>query len=206
MKIFVVGAGQVGSTIVEALHDEHDLTVIDTVSGAAEALAYRFDVRTIEGNGASRRTLAGGGRRRRGPLHRVHVARRGEPRRLLLRPPGGAEGDDGDPDVQRRVHRPLARRPARRRLRGLLRARDGARDLAGRSACRPRGRPTCSPTARCRSSSSRSPRAPSPSVVDRPAPRRPHPGRIAGARHHPRGRDDASAGRRRDLATATGSW
>ena len=29
VKIFVIGAGQVGSTIVEALHDEHDVTVID---------------------------------------------------------------------------------------------------------------------------------------------------------------------------------
>ena len=57
MRIVVVGAGQVGSTIVEALHGEHDLTVIDTVSERLEPLAYRFDVRTIEGNGASRKTL-----------------------------------------------------------------------------------------------------------------------------------------------------
>ena len=57
MKIVVVGAGQVGSTIVEALHGEHDLTVIDTVAERLEPLAYRYDVRTIEGNGASRRTI-----------------------------------------------------------------------------------------------------------------------------------------------------
>lgn len=57
VRIVVVGAGQVGSTIVEALHGEHDLTVIDTVPERLEALAYRFDVRTIEGNGASRRTI-----------------------------------------------------------------------------------------------------------------------------------------------------
>jgi trk system potassium uptake protein TrkA len=57
VKIIVVGAGQVGSTIVEALHGEHDVAVIDTVTERLEPLAYRYDVRTIEGNGASRRTL-----------------------------------------------------------------------------------------------------------------------------------------------------
>ena len=57
MKIIVVGAGQVGSTIVEALHGEHDLTVIDTVRERLEPLAYRYDIVTIEANGASRRAI-----------------------------------------------------------------------------------------------------------------------------------------------------
>ena len=57
MKIIVVGAGQVGSTIVEALHGEHDLTVIDTVRERLEPLAYRYDIATIEANGASRRAI-----------------------------------------------------------------------------------------------------------------------------------------------------
>ena len=57
MKIIVVGAGQVGSTIVEALHSEHDLTVIDTVRERLEPLAYRYDIVTIEANGASRRAI-----------------------------------------------------------------------------------------------------------------------------------------------------
>ncbi|HEX2302975.1 MAG TPA: Trk system potassium transporter TrkA [Gaiella sp.] len=57
MKIVVVGAGQVGSTIVEALHGEHDLTVIDTVRERLEPLAYRYDLRTVEANGASRRAI-----------------------------------------------------------------------------------------------------------------------------------------------------
>ena len=57
MKILLVGAGQVGTTIVEALHDEHDLTVVDLDTGRLNALSHRFDVATIEGNGASRRTL-----------------------------------------------------------------------------------------------------------------------------------------------------
>ena len=57
MRIFVVGAGQVGSTIVEALHDEHDLTVIDLDRARVDQLAARYDVATIAGNGSSRRVL-----------------------------------------------------------------------------------------------------------------------------------------------------
>ena len=61
MKVFIVGAGQVGSTIVEALHDEHDLTVIDLDPRRLTGLAYRYDVRTVEANGASRQALAEAG-------------------------------------------------------------------------------------------------------------------------------------------------
>ena len=57
MRIVIVGAGQVGSTVVEALHDDHDLTVIDVVRERLEPLSYRYDVSTIEANGASRRAL-----------------------------------------------------------------------------------------------------------------------------------------------------
>ena len=63
MKIVLVGAGQVGSTIVEALHAEHDLTVIDTARERLEPLAYRFDLRTIEANGASRKAIQQAGTR-----------------------------------------------------------------------------------------------------------------------------------------------
>jgi trk system potassium uptake protein TrkA len=61
MRIVIVGAGQVGSTVVEALHAEHDLSVIDVARERLEALAYRFDVRTIEANGASRMALQDAG-------------------------------------------------------------------------------------------------------------------------------------------------
>jgi len=57
MKIFVVGAGQVGTAVVEALHDEHDVTVLDLDVARLQALSYRFDVVTAVGNGASRRVL-----------------------------------------------------------------------------------------------------------------------------------------------------
>ncbi len=56
-----MGAGQVGSTVVEALHAEHDLTVIDVVRERLEPLAYHYDVRTIEANGASRKALQDAG-------------------------------------------------------------------------------------------------------------------------------------------------
>ena len=61
MKIFVIGAGQVGATIVEALHDEHELTVIDLDEERLAALSQRYDVATLEGNGASRRVLSAAG-------------------------------------------------------------------------------------------------------------------------------------------------
>jgi trk system potassium uptake protein TrkA len=57
MRIIVVGAGHVGATIVDALHAQHDLTVIDLNQDRLTALSHRYDVRTVRGNSASRRTL-----------------------------------------------------------------------------------------------------------------------------------------------------
>ena len=57
MNIFVIGAGQVGTTIVEALHDDHALTVLDTDEARVSALSHRFDIVTRVANGASRRAL-----------------------------------------------------------------------------------------------------------------------------------------------------
>jgi trk system potassium uptake protein TrkA len=61
MKIIVLGAGQVGTTIVEALHTEHDVTVIDQDEGRLRSLSYAYDVGSVEGNGATRRTLQDAG-------------------------------------------------------------------------------------------------------------------------------------------------
>ena len=61
MTICIIGAGQVGATGVEALHDEHELTVIDLDEERLAALSQRYDVATIEGNGASRRVLSAAG-------------------------------------------------------------------------------------------------------------------------------------------------
>jgi trk system potassium uptake protein TrkA len=57
MRIVVIGAGQVGSTVVEALHDEHDVTVIDLDEERLAALSERYDAGILQGNGASRRVL-----------------------------------------------------------------------------------------------------------------------------------------------------
>ena len=61
MKIFIIGAGQVGVTIVDALHDEHELTVLDLDEERLAALSQRYDIHTVEGNGASRRVLSDAG-------------------------------------------------------------------------------------------------------------------------------------------------
>ena len=49
MKIVVLGAGQVGATIVEALHGDHEVTVVDLDPARLQAL--RYDVRTVRGGG-----------------------------------------------------------------------------------------------------------------------------------------------------------
>ena len=61
VRIFLIGAGQVGSTVVEALHADHELTVIDNEPSRLRAVAERFDVVTYEGDGTSRRDLAAAG-------------------------------------------------------------------------------------------------------------------------------------------------
>jgi trk system potassium uptake protein TrkA len=57
VRVFVIGAGQVGATIVDALHDDHELTVLDLDEERLAALGQRYDIQTVEGNGASRRVL-----------------------------------------------------------------------------------------------------------------------------------------------------
>ena len=57
MKVFLIGAGQVGSTVVETLHHDHELTVLDTEPSRLAAVADRYDVTTFEGDGTSRRDL-----------------------------------------------------------------------------------------------------------------------------------------------------
>ncbi len=61
MRIIVLGAGHVGTTVVEALFDDHELTVVDRDPARIAALANAFDVRTVEGNGASSRVLTEAG-------------------------------------------------------------------------------------------------------------------------------------------------
>ncbi len=57
MRIVVLGAGHVGRAIVEALYTEHELTVIDTDPERLAAVADRYDVRIVEGNGTTKRVI-----------------------------------------------------------------------------------------------------------------------------------------------------
>lgn len=52
MKIIIVGAGRVGSSLAESLVSEHnDITIIDPDPKVLSALSDRYDLRTIVGNG-----------------------------------------------------------------------------------------------------------------------------------------------------------
>jgi trk system potassium uptake protein TrkA len=57
MRIIVLGAGHVGRAIVDALYEENDVTVIDTDADRLQALADRYDVRVVEGNGTTKRAI-----------------------------------------------------------------------------------------------------------------------------------------------------
>lgn len=51
MKILILGAGQVGSTVAESLVSEaNDITVVDTNADKLRLLQDRFDLRTLAGN------------------------------------------------------------------------------------------------------------------------------------------------------------
>ncbi|MBA2547706.1 MAG: Trk system potassium transporter TrkA [Burkholderiaceae bacterium] len=62
MKIIIIGAGRVGSSVAEALVSEaNDITVIDTDGARVAELQNRFDLRGLVGNAALPSTLAAGG-------------------------------------------------------------------------------------------------------------------------------------------------
>ncbi len=58
MKILILGAGQVGSTVAESLVSEaNDITVVDTNAEKLRLLQDRFDLRTLVGNASHPATL-----------------------------------------------------------------------------------------------------------------------------------------------------
>lgn len=62
MKIIILGAGQVGTTLAEHLAAEHnDITIIDIDEERLRSLQERMDILTITGNGAFPDTLRRGG-------------------------------------------------------------------------------------------------------------------------------------------------
>ena len=62
MKIIIVGAGRVGTSVAEALVSEaNDITVVDTDGARVAELQNRFDLRGLVGNAALPSTLQAGG-------------------------------------------------------------------------------------------------------------------------------------------------
>ena len=57
MQIIVLGAGHVGRAIVEALHADHEITVIDVDSRRLGALSDRYDCRIVEGDGTTKHVV-----------------------------------------------------------------------------------------------------------------------------------------------------
>lgn len=57
MRVIIIGAGQVGSSIAASLDEDHLVTVIDTDASRVDELTYSLDVLAIEGDGVSLSTL-----------------------------------------------------------------------------------------------------------------------------------------------------
>jgi trk system potassium uptake protein TrkA len=57
MRIIVLGAGHVADTLVDALHEEHELTVIDVDGERCARFSDRYDVRTVQGDATTRNVL-----------------------------------------------------------------------------------------------------------------------------------------------------
>ncbi|NHN61363.1 MULTISPECIES: Trk system potassium transporter TrkA [Halorussus] len=57
MRVIIVGAGEVGSSIAASLADAHEVVVVDTDPERVDTLTYSLDVLAIEGDGTSLATL-----------------------------------------------------------------------------------------------------------------------------------------------------
>jgi trk system potassium uptake protein TrkA len=57
MRVVIVGAGHVGQTVLESLHEAHDCTVIDIDPARLRTVTQSFDARVVEGDGAGREAL-----------------------------------------------------------------------------------------------------------------------------------------------------
>jgi trk system potassium uptake protein TrkA len=57
MRIVVLGAGHVGRALVHALHEHHDVVVVDADDDRLSTIRERYDVRTVEGDGTTRGVL-----------------------------------------------------------------------------------------------------------------------------------------------------
>lgn len=57
MRVIVVGAGEVGTSIAESLTETHDVVIVDNDSDRVEELTYELDVLAIKGDGTALSTL-----------------------------------------------------------------------------------------------------------------------------------------------------
>jgi trk system potassium uptake protein TrkA len=57
MRVIIVGAGEVGSSIAANLADSHEVVVVDRDPERVDSLTYSLDVLAIEGDGTSLQTL-----------------------------------------------------------------------------------------------------------------------------------------------------
>jgi trk system potassium uptake protein TrkA len=57
VRVIIVGAGQVGSSIAASLASDHEVVVIDIDRDRVDSLTYDIDVLAVEGDGASLETL-----------------------------------------------------------------------------------------------------------------------------------------------------
>jgi len=57
MRVVIIGAGEVGTSIAASLAPDHDVVVIDLDEKRAEQLKYKLDVLTLAGDGTSMATL-----------------------------------------------------------------------------------------------------------------------------------------------------
>lgn len=64
MRVLVVGAGEVGSSIAESLADAHDVVVVDINGDRVESLTYSQDVLAIQGDGTDVEVLEQAGIRK----------------------------------------------------------------------------------------------------------------------------------------------
>src|SRR5215213_2172845 len=57
MNIMLLGAAHIGRALVDALHEEHEITVIDISADRLAALSSLYDVRTVEGDGTTEQVI-----------------------------------------------------------------------------------------------------------------------------------------------------
>ena len=139
---------------MQALHEEHELTVFDLDESRLTALSSRYDVATIEGNGASRSVLSAAGVTDADLL--IACTSRDESNIVAAMITKAIVAPDDDDRRGRRTpstSRSGARDSSTSTSSSRRRSRPPTRSR-GRSASPPRGRPTCSPRARCSWSSS----------------------------------------------------